>query len=115
MQTLARTPNEGYFVPPAISTSTDELYFNKGEIKSWKDMEGNRIIMLFAGIQVSIQLSVLMKKAGIATFRTPQEGVIIVPPRYYVENIKALLDAPGEWYFDKKLKELIIYACKGNK
>ena len=46
MQTLARTPDEGYFVPPAISKSTGELYFNKGDIKPWKDLEGNRIIML---------------------------------------------------------------------
>jgi regulation of enolase protein 1 (concanavalin A-like superfamily) len=30
----------------------------------------------------------------------------VVPPRYYIENIKALMDAPGEWYFDKKSGEL---------
>lgn len=29
-----------------------------------------------------------------------QYGIVVVPPRYYVENLRALLDAPGEWFFD---------------
>src|SRR5690606_21894100 len=36
-QVLARTPNTGYFVPPAISKTTDILHFNKGEIKPWEN------------------------------------------------------------------------------
>ena len=106
MQTLARTPNKGYFVPPAISRSTSELNFNKGDIRSWKDMEGNRVIMLLrwhTGINSIVEVD---EKNRIATFRTPQDGVVIVPPRYYIENIKSLMDAPGEWFFDKKLKEI---------
>ncbi len=112
-QMLARTPNEGYFVPPAISKTTGELYFKIGEIKSWKEMENNRIIMLLrwhTGINTIIKVD---EKTGIATFRTPQEGVVIVPPRYYVENVKALLDAPGEWFFDKKLKEISYIPANG--
>ncbi|MBK7713680.1 MAG: hypothetical protein IPJ37_24215 [Bacteroidales bacterium] len=104
MMTLARTPDTGYFVPPAISVSTGELYFKKGDIKPWKDLEGNRIIMLLrwhTGIN------------WIATFKTPQEGVVIVPPRYYIENVKSLMDSPGEWFFDKKLKELSFIPEKG--
>ena len=105
-QMLARTPNQGYFVPPVISGNTSELHFRKGELKNWKDLEGNRVTMLLrwhTGINTLVKID---EKAGIATFRSPQEGVVIVPPRYYVENIKSLLDAPGEWFFDKKLKEI---------
>lgn len=103
---LARTPNEGYFVPPEISKTTSELYFKKGEIKSWKEMEGNRVIMLLrwqTGVNSIVKVD---EKNGIATFRSPQEGVDLVPPRYYIENVKALIDAPGEWFFDRKLKEI---------
>ncbi|MDP2335471.1 MAG: right-handed parallel beta-helix repeat-containing protein [Bacteroidota bacterium] len=113
-QTLARTPNEGYFVPPAISKTTGELYFKKGEIKSWKEMENNRVVMLLrwhTGINSIIKVD---EKTGIATFKSPQEGVVIVPPRYYVENVKALLDAPGEWFFDKKLKEISYIPANEN-
>ena len=105
-QVLARTPNQGYFVPPAISATTSELYFRKGEIKNWENLEGNRVVMLLrwhTGINKIISVD---EKKGVATFQTPQEGVVIVPPRYYVENVKALLDAPGEWYFDKNKKEI---------
>jgi regulation of enolase protein 1 (concanavalin A-like superfamily) len=105
-QVLARTPDSGYLVPPVISKSTGELHFNKGDIMPWKEMDGNRIIMLLrwhTGINTIIKVD---EKDGIATFRTPQEGVVIVPPRYYIENVKALMDTPGEWFFDKNKKEL---------
>ncbi len=105
-QVLARTPNSGYFVPPAISKSTDLLHFNKGEIKNWENMEDNRVIMLLRWHTGINSIEKVDEKAGIATFKSPQEGVVIVPPRYYIENIKALLDAPGEWFFDKNKREI---------
>ena len=112
-QTLARTPNEGYFVPPLISKSTSELYFKKGELKAWKEMENNRIVMLLRWHTGINTIAKVDEKTGVATFKTPQEGVVIVPPRYYVENVKALLDVPGEWYFDKKLKEISYIPANG--
>lgn len=112
-EVLARTPNEGYFVPPAISKSTNELYFKKGDVKSWKEMEDNRVIMLLRWHTGVNTITKVDEKNGIATFRSPQEGGVIVPPRYYVENIKALLDAPGEWFFDKKLKEISYIPANG--
>jgi regulation of enolase protein 1 (concanavalin A-like superfamily) len=105
-QVLARTPNEGYFVPPAISKTTTEIYFKKSEIKQWKGMEENRIIMLLrwhTGINRIVSVD---EKTGVALFSNPQPGVVEVPPRYYIENVKELLDAPGEWFFDEKLKEI---------
>lgn len=73
-QILARTPNEGYFVPPVVSSSTGELHFNKGELKSWKNMEDNRVVMLLrwhTGINSFVKID---EKSGVATFRKPQEG-----------------------------------------
>jgi regulation of enolase protein 1 (concanavalin A-like superfamily) len=105
-QTLARIPNTGYFFPPAISRTTSELYFNKGEIKPWKEMEYNRVVMLLRWHTGINSISNVDEKNRIVTFKTPQEGVVIVPPRYYIENVKALLDTSGEWFFDKRLKEI---------
>jgi len=112
-QILARTPNKGYFVPPVISTSTSELHFRKGEIKAWKEMEDNRVTMLLRWHTGINTIAKVDEKLGIVTFKFPQEGVIIVPPRYYIENVKALLDAPGEWFFDKKLKEISYIPASG--
>jgi len=112
-QVLARTPNEGYFVPPAISKTNGELYFKKGDVKAWKEMEGNRVIMLLRWHTGINTITKVDEKNGVATFKDPQEGIVIVPPRYYIENVKALLDAPGEWFFDKKLKEISYIPANG--
>ena len=107
---LARSPNAGYFVPHKFSQSAQELFFRKNELHQWPEMENNRVVMLlrwhtgvnsFAGIDERKQMAYLKK---------PQPGIVIVPPRYYVENVKALLDAPGEWFFDEESKQLSLIA-----
>lgn len=112
-QVCARTPDTGYFVPPAISSTTSEILFRPGEIKNWNHMEDNRVVMLLrwhTGINRIISVD---ENQGIARFERPQEGVVIVPPRYYVENVKDLLDTPGEWYFDKKEKTIRYFPLQG--
>jgi len=106
LQTLARTPNTGYFTPPSVSKTTGELPFRKGDIKKWDDMEDNRVFMLLRWHSGNNSFAKIDEKNKIAYFKNPENGVVIVPPRYYVENIKALLDVPGEWFFDKKNQEL---------
>ena len=106
LQTLARTPNTGYFTPPSVSKTTDELPFRTGDVKNWDDMEDNRVIMLLRWHGGNNSFAKVDEKNEIAYFKKSEEGVVIVPPRYYVENVKELLDAPGEWFFDKKNNEL---------
>ncbi len=112
-QTLARTPNTGYFVPPAISKSTQTLYFNPNEIKQWASMDDNRIIMLLRWHRGVNSITAVDEGAGMVTLAKDQPGIVEVPPRYYVENVKALLDAPGEWYFDRKRSEISYIAPEG--
>ena len=105
-QTLARKPNTGYFIPTAVSKKTDEFSFNKGELESWKELTGNRVVMLLRWHTGINSLAKIDSKAGVAFLKSPQEGIVIVPPRYYVENLKALLDTAGEWFFDRYSKEI---------
>lgn len=106
LQTVARTPNVGYFTPPSVSKTTSELPFKSGDIQNWENMEDNRVTMLLRWHSGFNSFAKIDEKKGIAYFKKSEEGVVIVPPRYYVENVKALLDAPGEWFFDKTNKEL---------
>lgn len=106
LQTLARTPNTGYFTPTNVSQTTGELPFKKGDLHTWDNMEENRVIMLLRWHSGYNSFSRIDEKKGVAYFKDPEEGVVIVPPRYYVENVKAFLDAPEEWYFDKSNNEL---------
>ncbi|MCE1200101.1 MAG: right-handed parallel beta-helix repeat-containing protein [Marinilabiliales bacterium] len=105
-QTLARKPNTGYFIPTTVSRKTDEFSFRKGDLEPWKELAGNRIIMLLRWHTGINSLATIDPKNGMAYLKAPQEGIVIVPPRYYIENLKALLDTSGEWYYDKKAREI---------
>jgi regulation of enolase protein 1 (concanavalin A-like superfamily) len=113
-QSLARAPDSGYFVPPMLSETPYKLYFNKGELRQWKEMEDNRVFLLLRWHHGNNSISRVDEKSGTAWLSEPEEGVAIVPPRYYIENVKALMDAPGEWFYDQKRNEL-SYIPKGKQ
>ena len=107
-QTLARTPNKGYFTVAEPSASAEYFKYNNDDLKNWPGIDKSRIIMLLrwhTGINSIVKVDEKSKTAYLAK---PQKGILVVSPRYYVENIKALLDNPGEWYFDEKKKELFF-------
>jgi len=106
IQTLARTPNEGYFTPEAIPPTDSAFKFRKGDLKNWAGIENSRIIMLLrwhTGVNSIIKVD---EKNRTAFLGKSQPGIVVVPPRYYVENVAALLDAPGEWFFEAKTGKL---------
>lgn len=106
--TLARSPNVGYLTPPKFSQSAQELFFRENELHQWPEMENNRVIMLLRWHTGINSFARIDERKQIAYLNKPQPGVVIVPPRYYVENVKALLDAPGEWFFDKESRQLSL-------
>jgi len=112
-QTLARTPDTGYFAPPVLSETPDKLYFNRGELKQWEEMDNNRVLMLLRWHKGKNSISRIDEKTGTAWLSKPQDGVVIVPPRYFVENVKSLMDTPGEWFYDQKRKELSYIPLTG--
>lgn len=105
-QPLARTPNDGYFTASEMSPSSRALRFRPGDLHAWPEMQDNRIVMLLrwhTGVNAIASIDEVKRTAYL---RTPQHGIRVVPPRYYVENIKSLLDAPGEWFFERKTNAL---------
>ena len=118
-QTLARIPNEGYFTLTKTPASTSEMPYNKGDIKPWKDMQDNRIVILLRWRTAYNSIETIDEKNQIAYLKTPEDGpkgfngLLVVPPRYYIENVKELLDVPGEYYFDKKRQEISYIPSDG--
>ncbi len=119
-QTLARIPNTGYFTLRTTPLSTSEIPFEPGDIKSWNGMQDNRIAILLRWRTAYNSIEKVDEKKQIAYLKTPEDGpkgfngLIVVPPRYYVENVYALLDAPGEWFFDKNEKEIRYIPMEGH-
>jgi len=110
MQTLARTPNEGYFTFPEAAENTSSFKYSPGELKQWPDMQDNRIVMYLRWHLGINQIARIDETRNIAQLSKPQDGIIVISPRYYVENVKALLDVPGEWFYDKRYKEVSFMA-----
>ena len=111
-QTLARTPNQGYYTLRTTPASTSEIPFKPGEIRNWPDMQENRIAILLRWRTAYNRLARVDEGNQVAYLQKPEDGpdgyngLLVVPPRYYLENVKALLDAPGEWFFDKISREI---------
>ncbi len=119
-QVLARIPNEGYFTLRQTPGSTLEIPYKPGDLKNWKDMQDNRIAILLRWRTAYNAIARIDEKKKIAYLKVPENGpdgtnngLLVVPPRYWVENIRELLDAPGEWYFDKTRKTISYIPMKG--
>ena len=104
-QTPARTPDSGYFTVEKL-TNNSELNFRKGDVKNWKDMAYNRVILLMRWSIVENSIAMVDEKKQTAYLAHPEPRLLLVPPRYYIENVKDAMNKPGEWYFDKGKKEI---------
>ncbi len=105
-QTLARKPNKGYFKTKEQPTDTKSFVYRTGDLQKWPEMESNRIIIVSRWSSDKTTITRIDEKNNIAYLKTPAEDMVNVPPKYYVENVEALLDLPGEWYFDQKRRIL---------
>ncbi|MCK9639741.1 MAG: right-handed parallel beta-helix repeat-containing protein [Prolixibacteraceae bacterium] len=112
-QMLARTPNQGYFYTDGQPTDPGSFSFRPGDLKAWKDISSNRITMTVRWGAVHTSLTKIDEKKRRAYLKDPDEGLLNVPPKYYVENLEALLDTAGEWFFDQKTKVLTYIPDKG--
>ena len=117
-RTLARTPNEGFFhttgkSPPLtdpatgkpISTANRGFRFRPGDIKNWANLDDVAVIVYQSWETSTHRIqsvdedkhTVLFKNAAPWAFEYWEPKV-----RYYVENVPEALDAPGEWYLDRR-------------
>jgi hypothetical protein len=118
-QTLARTPNSGYFTLRKHPSSSLEIPFKPGDIRSWGQMQDNRVVILLRWRTAYNAIDRIDEQNQIAFLKQPEDGpgghngLLVVPPRYYIENIQALLDAPGEWFFDKTTQKISYIPSEG--
>lgn len=100
-QILARTPNEGYFTPAETPSKDTVFKFREGDLKKWSNMENNKIHFLLRWHEGINSILEIDEENNLVYLAKPEKGILEVPPRYYIENVEELLDAPGEWFFDK--------------
>ncbi len=106
-QTLARTPNTGMVPVAKASPSPEAFFFRRGDIRRWDGMDGNRIILYLRWHMAVNHIVAVDEKKQLATLEKPDAGITVIQPRYYVENVRALLDTAGEWYYDEQAGRLL--------
>ncbi|MCB9260634.1 MAG: right-handed parallel beta-helix repeat-containing protein [Ignavibacteriales bacterium] len=112
-QTLARSPNSGYYYTDGIPTDPNYFKFRNVDLKNWSSLESNNLTMIVRWSSIYSKLKSVDEKNKIAYLAESQPDMLIIPPKYFVENVEALLDTSGEWYFNSKNKVLSYFPDEG--
>lgn len=126
---VARTPNEGFLhtagrAPAGKNPQTGEevdrskiaFKFHEGDIQQWPDVDDATVVVflswdtLFGKIaSVDLENNIVEFKQG-ANWAFENWGA---NQRYFVENYREALDAPGEWHLDRSSGILSYYPRSG--
>ena len=120
--TRARHPNTGFFrVDVCGEDKRTNFTYNEGDLKNWDDLPGVELVFMhdwsitrcpIKEINEAERRLTVPVKIGcdieffVLDWWEPH-------PRYFVENSRAFLDAPGEWFLDKKEGKLYYMLLDG--
>jgi hypothetical protein len=111
----SRTPNEGYFETEEALSGTSFRY-RDGDMKRYEAMEDAEVVVIHSWNESRLRISDLDEQTRTVSFRDPGARHEIGwtgtrgPNRYYVANTKEGLDAPREWYLDRRSSTLFYRA-----
>ncbi len=123
----ARSPNEGYFHVESLvdpkpnarwNEGVDRFRFKPGEIRPWNDLHNVEVVVFHSWNTSRVRIAEVDEASHVVRFTGP---TIFRPlawdpeQRYYVENARELLDAPGEWYLDRQSGTLSYWPREGEE
>ncbi len=113
----ARTPNDGFFRIEGDSPAEQpaRLRFHPGDIQPQWALAGDvEVVALLAWADFRMFIRAVDQTNHIATLSTnPRPSNREKNARYSIENAPDALDAPGEWYLDRKTGVLSYIARSG--
>jgi parallel beta-helix repeat protein len=113
----ARSPNYGYYRidGPSSQNKPFLLKYRGNEIhKSWEAQGDVEVIALLAWAEIRMPITQVDEATHTATLAgDPRPSNKEVDARYWIENAPDALDAPGEWYFDKKAGTVSYWPLPG--
>lgn len=98
---LARTPNTGYYLTDGQPNDSAWFRFKGKDIQSWKNLENGRIRLVVRWGSQYNTISRIDVKKRMAYLKKPSPDILLVPPKYFIENVEALMDTTDEWFFDR--------------
>jgi parallel beta-helix repeat protein len=117
-RTRARTPNEGAFYNVDGELTLDKptrLHYAEGNIKpEWAARGDVEVIALQKWAEIRMPITAVDAASRTATLSGEVYKWITEPKaRYWIENAPEFVDAPGEWYLDKKTGVLLYKPLDG--
>ncbi len=108
----ARLPSRGFYrmigpAPPLGSTdrSRTAFIFKPGNIRRWHDLSDVQVVVFHSWETSRLRIQSIDQHNHIVTFTGPAAwpfGTWERDQRYYIDNVRAGLTKPGEWYLDRK-------------
>jgi hypothetical protein len=128
-RTRARSPNEGYYyivrkAPPRVDPATGNeepqdktaFVYAPGDIKPWADLADAEVVVYHSWETSRLRIAELDEGNHIVHFTGPACWPFEnwgPKQRYIVENVREALDAPGEWYLDRRSGVVSYYPMPG--
>jgi hypothetical protein len=123
----ARHPNKGFLriaaLPPATKKDSryegqDRFSYRGTDLRAWNNLGDVEVVALHLWVGVRLPVARIDEKERQVVFTAKSRRRLMdgpAPARYYVENALELLDAPGEWYLDRKAGRLYYWPLPGEK
>ncbi len=123
-----RLPSDGYYTLAGLPTTRpdtgwgegqDQAAFKPGDLKKWENLPDVEVVALSLWIESHLPIAEVDEAARIvkfgkkSVFRLTNSHAAGDFSRYYVENVKESLDAPGEWYLDRPTGKLYYIPMPG--
>ena len=118
-RTLARSPNTGYFrmvgrgavdkdpvTGKKIDPGKQAFRFKPEDIQGLGDLAGANIVAFFWWETGHLPIAGIDKDTDTMVLTGEMKWPFWGDQRYYIENCRAALDAPSEWYLDKATETL---------
>jgi parallel beta-helix repeat protein len=115
--TRARTPNYGFYRidGPSSQNKPFQLRYRGNDIKKeWAGQDDVEVIAYLAWSDLRMPIVDVDEAAHLATLESnPAHSNREVDARYFIENARDALDAPGEWYLEKTTGKLSYIPLPG--
>ncbi len=98
------------------SRSASKFVYRDGDLDAWPDLD-DAIFVIYHSWETSLMRVKQLHTANhVVEFTGGARwafGQWQPDQRYYIENVRAALDAPGEWYLDRRLGKLYYWPLEG--
>jgi hypothetical protein len=125
---LARSPNVGSFFRTVgkampgvgadgkeIDTAKRAFRFKPGDLQNWPELGAANAVIFYHWETGMLPLQSVDEANQTVTFAGEFKWPFWSNQRYYIENLRTALDAPGEWYLDRAAGQLYYRPRPGEK